>query len=387
MITPIARFIPALFLVLAGCTNDQPQAPLLDPDTVRLLQAGEEALSGGDFEQALLLADSASSRMPSAVQPHFLKGMIYSRTLKWDEAEASYRRVIESDPAYRGIWNNMGNVAFRQDRLRDAVGYYNRELSRYPAVTPWVSVGQVYRELGIADSAEYAFNQAIGVDSLAGGAYLGLAQLFEEEGEFEQGLEYARRAHLMNPESTESQYVLGLLLAKTGNDPDAIPLLTAVTEAWPWHTESHYTLAQAYQRVGRDEESRDVLEKAEKLWQRQADVSYFQKSVSNDPDNPYNYAALATAFRMAGRYGDAIDAYKIALTLDSDNLEFQNNLASLYFLQKDTLAAIEAYRSIVGKDETMANAWLNLGVLYALSGEVDGGPEVVAKRACIGARK
>jgi tetratricopeptide (TPR) repeat protein len=257
----------------------------------------------------------------------------------------------------------------RQERLRDAVGYFNREIRNYPAARPWVSLGQAYRELGQVDSAVFAFDRALSIDSTMIEAYLAHAQMAEEEGEFEVGLRYAKRAYDLAPKEPDTRYVLGLLLTKTGQDEAAIVHLQEVARQWPWHTESHYSLAQALQRVGRDEESREVLARAEQLWQRQAEVSYFQKTVSNDPDNPYNYAALATAFRMAGRYDDAVDAYKIALSLEPDNLEFRNNLASLHFLRQDTLAAIQTYRAIIDRDRSMVSAWLNLGVLYALSGE------------------
>jgi Tfp pilus assembly protein PilF len=58
----------------------------------------------------------------------------------------------------------------------------------------------------------------------------------------------------------------------------------------------------------------------------------------------------------------------VALSLDPGNLEFQNNLASLYFLQKDTTAAIQTYHRILEQDPEMVEAWVNMGVLYALSG-------------------
>lgn len=367
------HLLASLALVLfgvAGCGGPEPP-PVVDAATARLLMEGEEALSQGAFDQALRLADSAAVRMPDAVQPHFLRGLIYARIMKWDEAEAAYEQVRERDPSYRGLWNNLGNIALRQERLRDALQYFKRELALQPDPQPWISMGRAYRDLGQVDSAVFAFDQALHLDSTLVDAYLGHAQMAEEEGAFEEGLTYARKAFELGNQNPQVRYVLGLLLAKSGKDEAAIPHLQEVTRIWPWHTESHYSLAQALQRVGRDEESRDILAQAEKLWQRQAEVSYFQKTVSNDPENPYNYAALATSFRMAGRYNDAVDAYKIALTLEPANLEFQNNLASLYFLQKDTLTAIKTYQSILEQDEKMISAWLNLGILLALSGKRD----------------
>jgi tetratricopeptide (TPR) repeat protein len=309
--------------------------------------------------------------MPDAVEPYFLQGMIYTQIMRLDEAEAAYREVVARDPTYVGVWNNLGNIALRDARLQDALTHYRRELRLHPAPRPWISIGRAYRELGRIDSARYALDQALRLDSSAVDAYLAHAQMREEDGEFDEGLIVARKAYGLSPENTEVRYVLGVLLAKAGNDAEAVGHLQAVSEAWPWHTESHYSLAQALQRLGRDAESRDVLARAEQLWQRQADVSFFQKAVSNDPDNPYNYAALGSALRLAGRYEDAVDAYTIALSLEKENLEVRHNLASLYFLQGDTLRAIQTYRYIVDRDPAMLDAWLNMGILLALSGRAD----------------
>lgn len=340
----------------------------METDTAQLLRAGEEALNSRAFIRALSLADSAVAIQPEAAEPHFLRGMILTQTLRWEEAEAAYDEVIERNPGYRGVWNNMGNLAVRQERIREAIKYYQKELANHKDARPLISLGRAYRELGIVDSAKIALNEAILIDSTAVEAFIAQAQLLEDEGEFEQGLHNARKAFDMAPHSPETRYMLGTLLAQAGQDSAAIPLLYEVTQDWPWHTESHYTLSQALQRTGRDRESSEILEKAEKLWQRQADVTYFQKSVAFNPTDPYNHAALGTSLRIAGRYAEAIDAYNTALMLDGENLEFKNNLASLYFLQRDTLAAIRTYESIIQQDDSMLNAWLNLGVLQALSG-------------------
>ena len=120
------------------------------------------------------------------------------------------------------------------------------------------------------------------------------------------------------------------------------------------------------------EEGRALLARSEKLWEQQSEISSYQKGVSTTPDDPYAHAALATAYRMAGRYDDALRTYRIALSLDPANLEFQNNLASLHFLRHDTLAAIQTYERILEQDPAMVEVWVNLGVLYALAGVPEG---------------
>ena len=51
-----------------------------------------------DILSELYGADSAVRRAPEAAEPYFLTGLIYARTLRWDEAERAYRNAIDRDP-------------------------------------------------------------------------------------------------------------------------------------------------------------------------------------------------------------------------------------------------------------------------------------------------
>ena len=64
-------------------------------------------------------------------------------------------------------------------------------------------------------------------------------------------------------------------------------------------------------------------------------------------------------------------AYMVALYLDPRNLEIRNNVAVLHLLRRDTTAAIQSFEQIVQADSTYVHAWLNLGSLYALSGQME----------------
>lgn len=358
----------AVVSLVTGCGPEEEKLPL-DPETSRLLTLSEQALEHEAFEHALALADSAARRVPDAVEPEFLKGLIYSRMLQWEEAEAAYKRVIDLDPKYPGVWNNLGNNALRQSRYRSALTYYEQELALKPASAPWHAVGQAYLGLGILDSASYAFNQAAALDSTYAPAYLSLAEVLDREGEYERALAAAERAYALEPNAPATRSAMGSLLMRIGRFSEAIPHLEAATRAMPWNADPHYKLGQVLQRLGRDDESRALLAHAEKLRQLHADVVGYQKALITDPKNPYAHAALATAYRLAGRYKEALTAYKLALTLEPDNLEFLNNVASLHFLQKDTTAAILTYQYILENDPEMVEVWVNLGILHALSGE------------------
>ncbi|MDX1429692.1 MAG: tetratricopeptide repeat protein, partial [Rhodothermales bacterium] len=47
----------------------------------------------------------------------------------------------------------------------------------------------------------------------------------------------------------------------------------------------------------------------------------------------------------------------------------QNNIANLMLTRGDTLGAVQRYETLLSMDSTLADVWLNLGTVYALSGD------------------
>lgn len=356
--------------LLAACGRTAPskEKPPIDPITQQLLYGGSEALRQHAFVQALALADSAAARSPALADVPFLRGRIYAELARLDKAEAYYREALALRPDYPGAWHNLGNTAYRQQQYSEAIRDYRRELALNPDPRPWRGIGQAYVELGRTDSARYAFEQALALDSTFAQAHFGLALLLDDLGDVEGALRAARRALAHAPDSPEYRYHVGAYLVKLGRPDEAFPHLQAVTDVWPWHQGAHYNLGQALMRLGQAAEARAMLDRAEQLRELQAQISHHENTARVQPTDPYAHAGLGTLLRRAGRYNDAMHAYRVALYLDPGNLEIRNNVAVLHLLRKDTTAAIQAFEEIVRADSAYVHAWVNLGSLYALSG-------------------
>ena len=343
----------------------QPMSPLVH----RLLEEGDAALKRHDFDRAFALADSAFARAPELADIPFFRGRIYTELAQSNEADAAYREALAIRPAYPGGWNNLGNTAFRQQKYSDAIVHFRRELALRPDARPWRGIARAFVELGMADSAQYAFKRALSLDNTLAPAHFGLALLLEDLGNLNGAYEAAQQAHTHQPESLEYRYYVGLYLVKLGRPDEALTHLQAVMEQWPWHHGAHYNMGQALARLGRREEAQQVQEQAEALRGLQAQISNHETSVRTHPTDPFAHAGLGSLFRRAGRYRDAMHAYSVALFLAPNNLEFRNNVAILHLLQNDTTAAIETFEQIVHADSSYAHAWFNLGSLYAMSNQ------------------
>ena len=136
-----------------------------NPKTNRFLLQGSDALKQHNFIQALSFADSAAKYAVEKADIHFFKGRVYSELGRFKEAEQAYMKALEATPSYRGVWNNLGNNAYRQQNFSQAIEYYMQEVSRNKAPIPLRAVGRAFVELGKTDSARTFFKKAIQQDN------------------------------------------------------------------------------------------------------------------------------------------------------------------------------------------------------------------------------
>ncbi len=364
--------IPLFFvLLLVGCQpsgQEDQEERFIDPRSQTYLRQGGAALDHHEFDIALAYADSARMYTPELPDAEFLRGRVYSELGHFDKAEAAYLLTLKRSPDYRGVWHNLANNAFRQHQYKESVGYYHKEIKQNPAPIPWRGLGRAYVELGNIDSARIAFEQALTMDSTYAPAHFNLALLQEDEGDFETALLHAKKASVQSPADLDFRYLMASLMVTNDLFEDAIQHLKHVTEAWPWHHASHYKLGQSLIRIGDNEAGQALLTRAETLRAQDAKVMQLLNSAHSAPNDPLVHAALGSALRRAGRYEDAMRAYKVARYLDPANLEVQTNMANLMLIQGDTLSTIQGYRAILQQDPTFTGIWVNLGIVYAMSG-------------------
>ncbi|MGH7491878.1 MAG: tetratricopeptide repeat protein [bacterium] len=342
-----------------------------DPQAAKFVVQAQDAFSKKAYNQALAWADSAERQAPDLADVWFLRGMIFTELRRYKEAEEAYGKVLSLDPRYQGAWLNLGSTALRQGNARKALDLYQKELKTYPTSAVLHQIGRVYANLGKADSARLAYEQAIAIDSSFATAYLRLAELYKEGGDLDQALRYARRGLALQPDNLNYRYFLGSLLLLSGQPQEAAAELEAVVAKRPWHYWANYNLGQALVRLGREAEGKRYLAKAESLQAELKNVQDWENLVENNPDQLMLWVNYGEALRRASRIEEAIEAYQVAIALEPRFAALQNNLANMYLMQGDTMTAVRQYMAILEQYPFLNDVWLNLGVVYANSGKVE----------------
>ncbi|MDE2956515.1 MAG: tetratricopeptide repeat protein [Bacteroidota bacterium] len=338
----------------------------LAPDAARWLIEAERAYDRGVYELALMYTDSVEASAADLADVHYLRGHIYTNLNRLDIAHAAHEKVIEVDPAYPGARFHMGVNSFRRGKLRDAIRYYLAEAAEVaPTTQLYHELGRAYAKLGVPDSARWAYEEAISLDSTNTMAYMWLGQLLEEGGQVAEALGYSLKGLALRPDDLDYQYIVGTQYLRLLDHDSARIYLEPIARAWPWHHGAQYNLGQVYRRLGKEDEARRYEVRADSAQQMQQQINEAEDAINHDPDNLDNWIRLGTLLRESGQYARAIEAFKVAAVNMPWNLILQVNLATLEMENGDLEAAIARYRAVLSADAELTDAWLNLGVAYA----------------------
>jgi tetratricopeptide (TPR) repeat protein len=112
------------------------------------------------------------------------------------------------------------------------------------------------------------------------------------------------------------------------------------------------------------------MDKAKELQKGIQEVENWRNLANMNPDQFMLWINLGNSLNNMGRMEEAKDAFLVALSLKPMNFALQNNIANLCLMIGDTNQAIVRYEAILSMDPELVDIWLNLGVVYASSGQV-----------------
>ena len=359
-----------LLVALAGCrertsTVTDEQRAAADPRIGAFLIEGQRAFQRGDYQTALVWADSAEAHAPGLTDTHFLRGLVYSALKRYDQAALAYERVLAIDPRYQGVHYNLGLNAVRQGKLQNGISHFTEEEATYPTSSLYLELGRTYAQLGEADSAKIAYRQALALDSANATSHLWLGQLHEDLGELDSALVRSQAGLNLQPQNLDYRYIVGTQLYRLGQLEEAAAHLRPVAERQAWHHGAQYNLSQILLRLGQREEAERYQQRAEEAQVLLKAVDNAKEATQRAPNHLQHWLSLSSAYRQAGQLDEAIDAYQVAATLDPSNLYLQNNLANLLHAGGRLEEALYHYQAILRADSTLPDVWLNLGVVYA----------------------
>lgn len=293
---------------------------------------------------ALPLAAPAQSSCPADIQSARGDGTVGpSAELQWaralarcheeQEALATYRQFLHSEPQDAAAWYELGELLERNRQPAQAAGAFRRMLALEPGNT---------------------------------GGELGLAQTMLGAGHNREALSLSEEVLARSPQNHDALQVKAFALERTG----------AMTEAGR-------IFQQALASDPGDSESRDALRQIEmaedaRRWQLlrpapgsppQAFVNYYRSYLVDHPQNTAALKNLAVTEARLGDYAAAIREDRTALRLSPQDSAAQAHLALVLSWHRQYSASIGIYLTLVRKSPKDSVLLESLARVYRWSGK------------------
>jgi tetratricopeptide (TPR) repeat protein len=286
---------------------------------------------------------------------------------KYAQSEQALQRALNYDPYFANIYNNIGHLYDDWGRYPDAINAYHKTIQLMPRHHKAIyNLGIIYEKQGLQDSAKAAYHKAIATDGDFGKAYHNLAGIFNKQGQPDSARFYYEKALRAVHSTPESLFNLGNLFAQQKQFKAAIQAYEAFIANWEgdakWLPEAQKGLSEAYSGLGVQKEQTGDISQALEL---------YQTAIKHWPENAMNWYNLGNAYRLQDNTEQAILAYQKAIERDNTLTNAYNNLGLTYTSLKQYTKATETFiQSLKLHPENpathinLANAYLGKGDIY-----------------------
>jgi len=150
-------------------------------------------------------------------------GIAFSFHGEFDQAIASFHRVLELDPKYAPAHANLGIALYAQRKLDQAIASFRRTIELDPKnAIAGVNLGIALHEQGKLDESITVLRKVTETDPSDAEAHTYLGSTLQDNGEFERALASHRRAIELDPKLSFAHRNLGTTLVALGRLDEAI---------------------------------------------------------------------------------------------------------------------------------------------------------------------
>ncbi len=274
-------------------------------------------------------------------------------------------------PGRNDLWGRAGQAALQAGELEQALARFGEgEKHAALSATDWLAYGDTYLAVGDTDSAVSAWETSIQSEPSAA-AYLRLAKVRRDQGEFSGAIEFLQEAAAISPDDADAHYQLGLLLLAT--DPaKSLPELLKAASLDPTHDETIQSIRiqlnlaflvddPAYQFTVAGRALASIGE-----WDLATES--FRRAVELNLEYGDAWAWLGEAFQQTGRDGRPYLDMALALAPRSASVQA---LDGLYWLRNGQAEkALAAYQKAADLEPDNANWQIALGDAAAAANQL-----------------
>ena len=299
----------------------------------------------------------AKAHQLDMVDPEITKdiGNTYLNLGDTNEAKKWYEKSLLINQNYAPAICNLANIKRWNGYNQEAADLYKRAINEDPQlVLAYTGAASSYLALGDIDQAESLATRAIQINPTISGVNEVLANVCQTRKDYKQAIKFYQKELKFNPRSRNSLLNLGLLFLQQGNAEASIGPLTIASKICETQ-QCSLLLAQAHQKVGN-------------LKEAIAEYTKIDISKSQNKLIPFSFGLCLL---NEGSNVDAIEAFNIAIKIDSSFLPAWINIATAFQKEGNYKEAQQATEKVLRLDPDNSDAHLSLGVIHTHLGNLD----------------
>ncbi len=293
--------------------------------------------------------------------------------------------------------DNTASDRYSQPSYRKATDFFRKMLGMAPFASWHYALAVSYLDEGLKDQAVKEYKKTLQMDKRSVQAYLDLANIYFQQGSFEDALGVLGEAEGVisdNPDiknlkkqvSFEYFRDAGVKAFEKGDRSQARALLNNALETDPNSSQAHYLMALALDEQKDFNQVEDRLKEAIRLDPKaymaysslgnvyfgrgdfEAAIEQYQYFLSSWGDEPSVLNNMGLAYMNLEKYGLAIPCLQKALAFDPLNIETRHHLSAVYRDHGMLDKAAEGFNSIIDMRSDYPNVHNDLGDIYRKQG-------------------
>jgi protein O-GlcNAc transferase len=248
------------------------------------------------------------------------------------EAEASYRLVLQMQPDHAQAWYLFGGLAYQLGNREVAAQLIGQAAQLAPRSVDYsFDLGLILHEQGKLDAAAECYQRVLSLNPNHAEVQGKLGDVFRQQSRLDECAIAYRRSVELEPNSADSHDRLGLVLQQLGKFDEAIACHQRALRLQPAAAELHFNLGNAFN-------SKEMFDEA---------IVSFRQAIELKENFAEAHCNLGNALRAQGKLSEAVACYRRALELDSNFAVAHYNLGVGLRGQAKLPEAITAFRRAV----------------------------------------
>jgi len=302
-------------------------------------------------KEELELAERLMKEFPNSTNPILLMGNLWERHGDATKALEYFNKVLERDPKRADVYKGIGWFFMHKEQYEPAIEYWQKALEIDP------NIPGVHHDISLALMGQNNQSQAIEelekevkISPRSSFSYFLLGQLCLRQKEYEKARNNYEKAIKIQPNYPNAYYGLFTLSARLKQQDKAKEYMTLFKKL-------------------KDEDMKILKDRNEAI----DDLIDMQKGAAE------TYLLAGQMYQGRGDFQKAEELFKKAATLNPEDIQCLEKLASLYITRNRITDAIPLYRKISEIDPMDPVCYLNIGILSKRLKQMDDAEEAFRK--------